>query len=195
MLPANDLLKYFAELSEKNWTLLPIDMNLARQLRKSAETKLQTGSFRTAGIGREAGNVPAIRTDRIHWLSENAGAGDPDGPALQSLRILTGELREYFRVGATGFECHYAVYEPGQFYRRHRDTAVHDNHRLFSFVIYLNDGWPAGAGGELVGYEGEEELFRISPRLGQMVLFRSDLEHEVLPAREPRFSLTGWVRT
>jgi SM-20-related protein len=47
----------------------------------------------------------------------------------------------------------------------------------------------------LPGPDGQETSHDILPLGGRLVLFLSDLiEHEVLPARRERYSITGWFR-
>ena len=61
-------------------------------------------------------------------------------------------------------------------------------------MLYLNEDWKESDGGHLIGYDQDKVIFRVKPELGQMILFRSDLEHEVMPTQRGRFSLTGWFR-
>ncbi len=208
MFPANNLEKYFAELSQQNWTLIPVDTEFSVKLQESAILKLNSKLFKMAGISRTAQPQPAIRNDRIFWLDAKLDTKlddklnsltDVDVIILKQLAALTENLKQYFRMSLTEFECHYAVYDVGHFYKKHLDITVENNKRVFSFVIYLNDAWHAGDGGELQGYAldnyaQDKCLFRIAPRLGTMVLFKSDLEHEVLMSHKRRYSLSGWIR-
>jgi SM-20-related protein len=59
-------------------------------------------------------------------------------------------------------------------------------------VLYLNEGWRAEDGGALRLYlpDGPHD---VSPCAPTLVAFLSErFEHEVLPARRERLSLTGW---
>lgn len=191
MFTANNLDPYFEKLSEKSWVILPVDTSLAGQLLESAKAK--PSAFRPATTSRQNEPTPALRSDRIMWLEDHASKVDQK--ALDALEKLKSELREYFRVGLESIECHYSVYEPGQFYVRHRDTTAQQNRRVFSFVVYLNFDWQADDGGHLVGYdEHESVLFDITPQAGQMILFKSEIEHEVQKANRTRYALTGWIR-
>jgi SM-20-related protein len=60
-------------------------------------------------------------------------------------------------------------------------------------VFYLNADWQEGNGGELVIYNGESGVSIIQPELGTLVLFLSEIEHEVLPTHRDRKSVTGWM--
>ena len=59
-------------------------------------------------------------------------------------------------------------------------------------MLYLNESWSAGDGGALRLHlpAGQQDVL---PRAGTLVAFLSGrFEHEVLPARRERLSLTGW---
>ena len=191
---ANNLEPYFEKLSEKSWVILPVEMSLASELLESAQTK-QIG-FRPATTSRLTEPEPGLRSDRILWLDEQtAELGSSDRKALGALKKLRSELRDYFRVSLENLECHYSAYEPGQFYVRHHDTTQQHNQRVFSFVIYLNFDWQEADGGHLVGYGADETvLFDVRPEAGQMILFKSEIEHEVQVAHRTRYALTGWIR-
>ena len=113
---------------------------------------------------------------------------------LDPLRqVLNRELY----LGIREFEAQYAHYPVGAFYKTHVDRHRDSNARVISAVCYLNPDWPAGAGGDIVMYDGDgRELFRQAPTAGTLVLFRSaDMPHEVLPATQERWSIAGWFRT
>ena len=97
-------------------------------------------------------------------------------------------------TGITDYEFHYAIYEPGSFYKKHKDQFRDNTQRQFSMISYLNEDWQDHDGGELKIYKsmGEE---KIVPALGKTVFFKSnELEHEVLETNRPRLSLTGWLK-
>jgi len=189
---ANDLHHYFSELAEKSWVVIPVDKSLAQDLQYSARMRL--GEFKSAGINQSLTPVKEIRNDKILWLDCNNAETPSEKAALANLSNLQNELREFFRIGLNEFECHFSIYEPGQYYARHKDTLKSNNKRIFSFVLYLNTDWTEADGGQIVGYDSEEILFRIQPLAGQLLVFKSDIEHEVLAARRRRFALTGWLR-
>jgi SM-20-related protein len=193
--PANNLDKYFNDLEQQNWTLIPIDIQHAQKLLNSAKTKLYSKRSRSAGITGSSEPVSALRNDRIFWLESNSTQNDEtETKTLQQLAELTESLRQYFRASLSEVECHYSVYETGHFYQKHRDITAENNRRFFSFVLYLNKDWNKSDAGELVAYQNSSVLFKVSPQLGSMILFRSDLEHEVLPTNRSRYALTGWIR-
>ena len=88
---------------------------------------------------------------------------------------------------------HFALYPPGAFYKRHLDAFKERNARKISLILYLNQDWQVTDGGQLRMYLPEQRL-DISPLGGRLVCFRSELiEHEVLPAKRDRLSITGWL--
>ena len=187
MFTSNNLDSYFGELSQQKWTLIPIDPVFALKLLKSAKLR----KLRPAGISQGAQIEPHTRGDSIQWLDSHTGADDE---VLTELELLKSALQEYFRIHLSHLECHYSLYNSGQFYVKHFDNAINDNKRIFSFVIYLNDSWTPADGGQLRAFQNENILFEIEPKLGSMILFRSDIEHEVLTTNCSRYSLTGWMR-
>ncbi|MEK6628713.1 MAG: 2OG-Fe(II) oxygenase [Bdellovibrionota bacterium] len=199
MFPANNLPQffeeYFEELSTQSWTQIPIDTDFSIKLRNSAESKFNSDLFKAARVTDSINPLPTIRNDSIFWLdakSETLNATDQ--VALTQIDVLKESLKNYFRLSLTELECHYAVYPAGHFYKKHSDVTAQNNKRIFSFVIYLNNSWQPDDGGELLGYEEEQTLFKIRPQAGNMILFKSELEHEVLTTYKTRYSLTGWIR-
>jgi predicted 2-oxoglutarate/Fe(II)-dependent dioxygenase YbiX len=103
----------------------------------------------------------------------------------------------------------FVSYEPGGFFRSHRDTASHADDpgimrsRLWSFVLYLNgrdeiDGLPSYDGGALVIYDpslrGPHQRRVVVPEAGLLIFFRSELLHQVMPVREgTRYAAIGWI--
>ena len=59
-------------------------------------------------------------------------------------------------------------------------------------VLYLNEAWQPGDGGELALYIDDKQ-YCIEPVAKRLLLFRSDkVPHEVLETHKDRYSLTGW---
>ncbi len=157
--------------------------------------KFEQGQFRQAGIGKGTLHTKnlQVRGDHIHWLSENS----PDVAERQYLERI-GHFMHYLNAtcytGLRSFEFHYALYPVGAFYRRHLDRFSVDDSRQYSVVCYLNQDWLPAMGGELVLYL-QGETVSVLPQAGRLVVFRSgELEHEVRPARQPRLSITGWLK-
>lgn len=161
-----------------------------------------SGAFAEARTGRDAAASAAhvrARGDRIAWLPEAPGAPceAPVRALVEALRIASN--RALF-LGIDSHELHYAIYPPGAGYVRHRDRFRDDDARVLSFVLYLNTQWRADDGGALrVHFEtrehGAPQHVDVIPEGGTAVVFLSErFEHEVLPARRERASLTGWLR-
>jgi SM-20-related protein len=92
-------------------------------------------------------------------------------------------------------ELHWALYPPGAHYARHCDRLRGSRARVVSLVLYLNESWRRRDGGALRLYLDANTTRDVVPRAGTLVAFLSDrFEHEVLPARRERLSVTGWLR-
>ncbi|WP_039918351.1 2OG-Fe(II) oxygenase [Cellvibrio mixtus] len=152
--------------------------------------------LKRAGIGRE-GNYQLndlVRGDAIQWLEAGDAAATEFLSAMDKLRQA---LNERLYLGLADYEAHFASYAPGAFYKKHRDAFRGKPGRKVSSVFYLNPDWDLTAGGELVLYDEaeEQELVRVAPECGRLILFLSeDFPHEVLPARHSRQSIAGWFR-
>jgi SM-20-related protein len=152
------------------------------------------GEFRAAAVGAGENRAvrPQIRGDRICWLLQAEDAAERE--ILARLDALRVELNRTLMLGVVDFECHYAIYPCGARYARHLDRSPRGAERVVSVVLYLNDGWGAADGGELVITAEDRELV-VPPAGGTLVAFLSQrFEHEVREARRERLSLTGWFR-
>ena len=134
-----------------------------------------------------------VRGDHIAWL-EPPGATAAQRICLEQFETLRLALNRELQLGLLDFECHFAMYPPGAFYRRHLDRFATDDRRALSCVLYLNEAWQAEDGGALRLYLPDRHR-DVLPRAGTLVAFLSErVEHEVLPAQRERLSLTGWFR-
>ncbi len=173
-----------------------IALDVLEGLLAQVEALERSGDLAPAGIGRGEANAvqSEIRSDLTRWWPEA-----PELPVEQvyqaHIRALADQINRACFAGIRSEELLYASYPPGAFYKRHLDRFRSDSARKISVITYLNRGWnSAEDGGELVAYTGNGEV-RIAPEFGRTVFFRSDLlEHEVLPARRTRRSITGWLR-
>ncbi len=155
---------------------------------------LSDADWRPAGIGRDADyqRNRFVRGDRVHWPA-------PDDEGSGGYRAWSDELRLALNrrlfLGLFDYEFHYARYPVGSFYRRHFDAFRGGGNRVVSSVLYLNPDWGDDHGGELVIHGAGGEALRVAPRFGTLAVFLSEeIEHEVLPASRPRYSVTGWFR-
>jgi len=170
-------------LSDQQFRLI---MNFFRQAEENDHLK-------KAGIGTsgEFQIESSVRGDFIHWLDENR-----DSELIDFFDIkneLIDKLKRFCYLSLSGSEFHIAKYPRGSHYNRHLDQFNERSNRQITVLIYLNENWKKGDGGELVIYKEDEEII-IEPIARRLLLFKSDLiEHEVLTTNVPRYSLTGWL--
>jgi len=172
-----------------------VDSKLLAELRDRCVELHETGGLRPARVGRGDGAklMPEVRGDFISWLEQPER--DAEQRILARLEDLRASLNRALMTGLEDFQGHFALYPRGAGYARHFDRLVGTDARAISAVIYLNDGWEAGDGGELRLYTGGGASVDMLPQGGRHVAFQSDrFEHEVLPARRERMSFTGWFR-
>ena len=185
-------------ISEDGWYhgASVIDSCIIADVSEWMDRQLAEGSFNAAGVGK--GNRfqtdDSIRRDNIFWIPEWS-----DDKVISSLNGLVESIRSVLNrelfAGLDSFEGHLAFYPPGGFYRRHVDTFRDDDARKITFILYLNQCWKLDDGGELRLYTAGESYVDIEPTAGTVVLFKSrDFAHEVLDARSPRRSFTGWFK-
>lgn len=150
--------------------------------------------FRQAGIGKSNQQLidTAQRGDFISWIDPQLAL--PHTAAyLASMQDIILELNRHFYLGIQDFECHYAHYPPGSFYKKHVDRHKNGSPRRVSTVLYLNPDWQETDGGELRIYDNHGHTHSIRPQLGTLALFLSELEHEVIITSRDRMSITGWL--
>ncbi len=156
--------------------------------------------FRAAGTGRDGAKQAAppdalVRTDRTLWLDGSTSAQRDYLARMEALRL---SLNETLFLGLFDYECHYALYPPGGFYKKHVDSLHGARNRIVSCVTYLTPGWTEDDGGHLVLYASDDpdsEIARILPEAGTLAVFLSeDIPHEVLPPVRERASIAGWFR-
>lgn len=170
-------------------------------LRQSLLQKYETEQFKKSAIGNQANEqvLNAVRGDFILWLNENE-ADSAEKAFFEKIHDFVQYLNRTCYMGIQKQEFHYALYPEGTFYKRHLDTFQNDKSRKLSVVCYLNDeDWKPEFGGELTIYtteNGAEQAIEVYPLAGRVVVFESQLlEHEVKPVKQPRLSITGWLKT
>ncbi|MBC7890251.1 MAG: 2OG-Fe(II) oxygenase [Ferruginibacter sp.] len=158
--------------------------------------QLQRDELMTAaGIGNEKvmDTEQKMRTDKIYWMDKNHN-NIFEQEFLSQVEDFIDRLNSTCYAGINGYEFHYAVYEEGSFYKRHKDQFKNDSDRKFSLINYLNDDWLEEDGGQLLVYK-KETVQKILPRSQTAVFFKSDeTEHEVTKANRRRMSITGWLK-
>lgn len=183
------------QLSEDNYTIIDqfiSDEELAI-FRSFFRSQQENDALTKAGIGTldQFQIKEEIRGDYIKWL-------DPERdtrmtPFFDRIDTVIRMLNRYCYLSLSGAEFHLAHYPVGTYYKRHLDQFQNRNNRLISVILYLNDDWEPGNGGELkVFLDDREEI--IDPVARRVVLLRSNLvEHEVLMTNKDRYSITGWL--
>lgn len=148
-----------------------------------------------AGIGNEEvkDQHQKMRGDKIYWM-DKSHSNQYEQEFLQLAEDFIERLNNTCYTGINGYEFHYAVYEEGSFYKRHRDQFQNDSNRKFSLINYLNNNWREEDGGQLLVYQNEETQ-TIEPHAQTAVFFKSDeMEHEVSKANRSRMSIAGWLK-
>ena len=169
--------------------------SLSRGLQENI-AQLQSDDLMTAaGIGNDEikDANQKMRNDKIYWLDKSHD-NIFEQEFLQLAEDFIKRLNSTCYTGINGYEFHYAVYEEGSFYKRHKDQFKNNNHRKYSLINYLNNDWKEEDGGQLLVYQ-EEVAQKILPHSQTAVFFKSDeMEHEVTKAMRPRMSITGWLK-
>ena len=193
-----DLFEHIAsQLSRQGYSIntgaLPgqIAIDLCAELQQDGQRK-----FTPAGIGREQryDQNDQVRRDQISWISADTVAG---AQWLQWAEALQQYLNRRLYLGLFSFESHFAHYRCGDFYQRHYDAFRGQANRVLSLVVYLNRDWNENDGGEFVLYQDDQDQLgtKVLPELGTVAVFLSEeFPHEVLAAKQDRYSIAGWFR-
>ncbi|CAE8694035.1 unnamed protein product, partial [Polarella glacialis] len=123
-------------------------------------------------------------------MASKSVTGGPSGPQVPNLRVHPHVMAATYRKGAE-YHCHKDSYDGA------------DNQRMLSVLLYLNQDWTTGDGGELRIFGSKSDMEKapdlerfadIAPLSGRLVMFRSrDVWHAVREPREQRWALTLWV--
>ena len=158
--------------------------------------QLQKDELMTAaGIGNEEikDANQQMRSDKIYWLDKKHD-NQFENEFLQLAEDFIERLNSTCYAGINAYEFHYAVYDEGSFYKRHKDQFKNNDHRKFSLITYLNNNWQQADGGQLQVYR-DDTMQQIQPHAQTAVLFKSnETEHEVIKANRSRMSITGWLK-
>jgi len=185
------------DLAEHGWSLQHSFLSTDLTLGLAAECRRREaqGALAPAGIGRgEALTIrEGIRGDQIQWLEQ--GQLPLCDRYLEQMDALRQRLNQTLFLGLEEFECHFALYPPGAFYRTHLDRFRDDDSRCVTAVVYLNPDWQPSDGGELRMHFADGSQRDIPPLAGDLLVFLSgDFPHEVRVTHADRLSLTGWFR-
>ena len=146
--------------------------------------------FRAAGV--QNGVISHIRSDHILWIDEQLPIAQQH---IQNLQHLAQVVNQAFFLGIKEVEAHFACYRAGEFYKLHRDNPQQKNNRILSTVFYLHESWQENLGGELHLQDKNDQWHTIQPLPNRLVIFQSDLLHEVLLSKQQRLSITAWLRS
>jgi SM-20-related protein len=168
----------------------------SRELVSCIRERDERGELAPARVGGPgaARRRTEIRGDSVCWIEAPLLAAEERLLArLEELRLA---LNRTLQLGLFDLELHYACYPAGAGYARHVDQPRGRERRCVSLVVYLNETWTSGAGGELRIVEPSGGHRDIEPIAGRLVCFMSaGREHQVLPARRERLSISGWYST
>ncbi|BDA59554.1 MAG: 2OG-Fe(II) oxygenase [Shewanella sp.] len=183
-------------LVDKGYIFLPelVPAHISQVLLEKVQAT-EIHELKAASIGRGAEQQlnPDIRRDRIQWLDEQH---EPDSLYLDLMMQLKEGLNRRLFMGLFDYESHYAVYQPGAFYKKHVDALKGSQNRILTTVFFLNPDWIPEHCGELVIFdEDDNEIERIAPKMGHFVIFLSErFPHEVTKTLAKRNSIAGWFR-
>jgi SM-20-related protein len=173
-----------------------LNPSLAIALRKRLLYLFAQNKLEQASIGHETSlhHQQNFRSDKIFWLDKNNN-NSSEGDFFLLMDAFVLFLNQTCYTSITSYEFHYALYEPGSFYKKHIDAFQQNNKRAFSIVLYLNPDWVIADGGELCIFQ-TNNLQHIQPQMGNCIFFKSDeLPHEVEMVNKDRMSIVGWLRT
>lgn len=132
-----------------------------------------------------------IRGDNIRWIDDSTPAGMA---YLASIDELGRYFNQMLFAGIRRSEAHYACYPSGFGYQWHSDNPAGRDERVISAVFYLNDDWADSDGGRISLYDKAGNLHQLTPKAGRLVLFDSNLSHQVEITKRTRFSIATWLR-
>ncbi len=186
------------DLEQQGWSVQEnfFSKELIQQLKEKLTSLHQQGILKKAGIGRKNDFQieQSIRSDEISWFDEN-NLNESQEKFLNITKQLQDAINQRLYLGLFELEVHFALYSPNAFYKRHLDQHKNHDTRVVTLITYLNENWNKEDAGELQLYFKNGDTVSVSPNAGTLVCFMSaEFEHEVLPAKRVRTSLTGWFR-
>ena len=187
-------LTWLDALSEDNYVIIDqfLDLTIYAEVKAYFLSKFQF--FSQAGIGTQlqATICTDIRGDRIYWLEKEAVTTIPSFWGLIDETISM--FNRYCFLSLASSEFHFSNYPPGTHYDAHVDQFQNSNNRIISIIMYLNDDWQTGDGGELEIFRGDNKTVSVEPIARRCVMFKSaNILHRVLQCNKSRYSVTGWL--
>lgn len=135
--------------------------------------------------------VTSIRGDSTRWIDERCPIGMQ---YLQAIDQLGQFFNQTLYTGIRHSEAHYARYPIGFGYQWHSDNPQGRDERVLSAVFYLNEAWGEQDGGEILVVDKHGKQQKLSPQGNRLVIFDSNLQHQVEITHRERFSIATWMR-
>lgn len=159
------LLNIVDDLAACGWSQQNVFLSEALTLELAAECRKRAaeGELAPAAVGRGPAQEirEGIRGDHIQWLEP--GQAQACDSYLELMDSLREALNRGLFLGLEDFECHFAMYPPGAFYKRHVDRFRDDDRRMVSAVVYLNEEWLPEQGGQLRMYLNDRGQYDVVP--------------------------------
>jgi SM-20-related protein len=171
-----------------------LGLDLSNGLEQNIKDLQHDNSMVPAGIGNNTlkDHEQILRGDKIYWMDKSHD-NKFEQEFLHLVENFIKHLNRTCYTGINSYEFHYAVYEEGSFYKRHKDQFKNNHNRKFSLINYLNKNWLEEDGGQLNIFH-TDVVQHILPEAQTAVFFKSDeIEHEVTLANKERMSITGWL--
>jgi [Skp1-protein]-hydroxyproline N-acetylglucosaminyltransferase len=140
----------------------------------------------------------SVRGDKIKWLTtvDMDGMG-PLKISLQRMHSILSSLQKRIRPRSEFFTkaIQVAYYGPnGAQYSQHSDVSPLIPTRRLTFILYLRETPKvSNPGGHLRLQTLTGASVDIAPKMNRMVIFRSNLLHQVLPSYFDRYAMTLWA--
>jgi len=166
-----------------------------------AQRRLRAGRLQH---GAKQTSDTSVRSDKITFITPAMGKAQGVSPTLGAYmqqadelraRLGTARMRSLVRGPLEGCTFMCAVYPgAGARYVKHRDALPYSAGRKLTIIYYVNQEWRPEHGGCLrIWPTAERPPLDVAPRSDRLVIFVSSLEHEVMPAWQPRYALTTWL--
>lgn len=188
--------RWLEQLAEQDFIYVDnfISESFFDRIQRYFQKLLDESKFSKAAIGSSENRQieSSIRGDFIYWFDKQR---DQEISQLFNLFDETiYQLKRQLFLSLSDYEFHFAIYPPGTGYKKHIDQFHGKQNRVISMLIYLNEDWQPGDGGELKIYRPGDSAVMLEPIARRLVMFKSDaVPHQVMPTRIHRKSLTGWL--
>lgn len=176
------------ELTADGWTV--IDQVYTDKALLALQAESGFIDYRAAALSSGV-RISHIRGDNIRWITKDFFAGFY---YLQSINDLASLLNRYLFAGIRHSEAHYACYPSGFGYQWHSDNPAGRDERVISAVFYLNDDWEVTDGGALEVIDHHGVHHEVMPMANRLVIFDSNIRHQVQIAHRQRYSIATWMR-